>query len=74
MTVLAQARFYVILYVVSLSVAVPFLLYCFHKAKDQYLTSEERERRKRLKRKGQVSRAARRAGMSLREYSIRHFS
>ncbi len=34
----------------------------------------EREIRERRKRRGQVRRAAKKAGMSFREYSIRHFS
>lgn len=71
MNAVAEVRLYVFLYAASLAVAVPFLLYCFYTEKDRYLTTEEKLRRKR---RGQVRRAAKKAGMSFREYSIKHFN
>ena len=71
MTIASQAYLHVFLYTASLSVAIPFLLYCFYNTKDRYRTQEQRMRRNR---RGQVRRAAKKAGMSFREYSIRHFS
>ena len=74
MNIEAKAILYVFSYLLSLAIAIPVLFYLFRREYIEHLSDSCKERRNRGRRRGQVRRAAKRAGMSFREYSIRHFS
>ena len=68
-------------FIESLIIAIATVAYCLFIATlvwDLFSSDDRRipwwEIRERRKRRGQVRRAAKKAGMSFREYSIRHFS
>ena len=70
----AKAILYVFSYLLSLAVVILVLLYLFRREYIDHLSDSGREVRNRSRRRGQVRRAAKKAGMSFREYSIKHFS
>ena len=70
----AKAILYVFSYLLSLAVVILVLLYLFRREYINHLSDSGREVRNRSRNRGQVRRAAKKAGMSFREYSIRHFS
>ena len=72
MTITCQVHIIVLFYCVAfLAIAVFFAIILFGKRRENILDWEIEQR---LSRKGSVRRAAKRAGMSFREYSIKHFS